>query len=167
MRRGRLRDRLPLDGRLGAATGANLSAPVRQPCVPHDRAEPILDEHPRHPVRGQGDAPRGRRDNPRTINRCRHGIRHKPALRPQALRLQRARSAHRMDRPSRLKSGDGPHLSGDAAIRDPAAALLLAPLQVAGPAAPARGLALPQTQRPPATELIVIPKKSNAAPHRL
>jgi len=38
-------------------------------------------------------------------------------------------------------------------IRDPAAALLLAPLQVAGPAAPARGLALPQTQRPPAPQI--------------
>ena len=61
-----------------------------------------------------------------------------------------------MDRSGRLKSGDGPHLTGDAAIRDPAAALLLAPLQVAGPAAPARGLALPQTQRPPASEVALL-----------
>ena len=135
--RGGLRHRLALAARRGHPSVAGGQPPVRQPRVSFHRATAVLDEHPRHAMRREGDETRGRGKNPSDAAHRRHGVRHQPALLDQARGLQHSGSADGMDGQGRFEGRAGAFVVDDVFVRRAGAADLFAVLQVAPAVAPA------------------------------
>ena len=140
--------------------------PVGQPRFPFHRAKPVMDEHPRHPVRRESDAARGGRESPLVPAHRRHGVRHQPALLAEARRLPHPGGADRVDRQNRVESGAGPHVADDVPVRVAHPADLLAALPVAAPAAPAGSVGLQKASRPAAAAGTAVSSESLALRRR-